>query len=869
MPDDLTSKTATEPDPPHDGASIDAIVQARVERDVTAGKLSDEAGLYVLAALDGALAEVVEDGGGKSKRRQTPPSTETPAGAYLTGASVAGFRGIGPQAHLDVTPGPGLTLVVGANGSGKSSFAEGLEFLLTGENSRWQGKTAEWRGGWRNLHAQGPTELQARFAVQGEPGDTLVVRRWREAAAANVDDTTTEGLDDLQWATALDTHRPFLSHDQLNDVVEKGPSARFDAMAAGLGLERLTDARESLRQQRLDDGGAHSAADRQRADVLSKLRELDDERAKAMHAALSNEPWDLEAVHLVLEGALDDDADQPLDLLRRLVTIWFPSAEEIEDYCSLLRDAHDSLQEAKGSNVERAVHLAMVLDAALRMHKHDGDQACPVCNKGQLDDEWRSGVVERLASLVKETEASGYGAERLSDVLSDIERFVEAPPAFLADAGRVGIDASDVLETWEWWSRSLTDTPSLPKVDQEYVDVSLPVIELGEDTIGSDEVFHARVASSDQGLLEVAGRMTERGARVRAALEPLRKQARAELERREDLWRPLRRQLLEWLPIARRGQKAAKRLPDVRAAEDWLTRVEDAVRADRFRPIQERALSFWDTMGRGSSVTLESLRLTGKGNARRLILDTSVDGQGSAALGVMSQGELNTLSLSLFLARALLPESPFRFLVVDDPVQAMDAAKVDGLARVLHDVARERQVVVFTHDERLPAAARRLRIECRVVNVGRRANSVVECRQVEDPVGQHLDNARAVLRTDDLPLDMQRRVVPGFCRQALEAACVEAVHVHRARQGCSLAQTEADVRETRTLTDKLTLLLLDDSKGDPRRMRGQLDKRFGQLAFDVVRACNAGTHEGWDGRLDLLVENTGWLAQHLLKSSPR
>ena len=74
----------------------------------------------------------------------------------------------------------------------------------------------------------------------------------------------------------------------------------------------------------------------------------------------------------------------------------------------------------------------------------------------------------------------------------------------------------------------------------------------------------------------------------------------------------------------------------------------------------------------------------------------------------MSQGELNALALSVFLPRATLPESPFRFVVIDDPVQSMDPAKVDGLARVLAEPPRDRQVVVFTHDDRLPEAVRRL-----------------------------------------------------------------------------------------------------------------------------------------------------------------
>ena len=59
------------------------------------------------------------------------PVAAAPRIAFLRTITVEGFRGIGPKATLDLTPGPGLILVVGRHGSGKSSFAEGLELLLT------------------------------------------------------------------------------------------------------------------------------------------------------------------------------------------------------------------------------------------------------------------------------------------------------------------------------------------------------------------------------------------------------------------------------------------------------------------------------------------------------------------------------------------------------------------------------------------------------------------------------------------------------------------------------------------------------------------------------------------------------------------
>ncbi len=77
------------------------------------------------------------------------------------------------------------------------------------------------------------------------------------------------------------------------------------------------------------------------------------------------------------------------------------------------------------------------------------------------------------------------------------------------------------------------------------------------------------------------------------------------------------------------------------------------------------------------------------------------------------------------LPRACAADSPFRFVVVDDPVQSMDPSKVDGLAQVLDELAATRQVVVFTHDNRLPAAVCRLDIDATSWEVHRRDGSVV------------------------------------------------------------------------------------------------------------------------------------------------
>ena len=125
------------------------------------------------------------------------------------------------------------------------------------------------------------------------------------------------------------------------------------------------------------------------------------------------------------------------------------------------------------------------------------------------------------------------------------------------------------------------------------------------------------------------------------------------------------------------------RLTALKQAETWLLGAADALREERLAPIREAAIANWNLLRHESNVSLGAIKLTGKGTLRHAEFDVSVDETGARALGVMSQGELHALALSVFLPRAMREESPFRFVMIDDPVQSMDPAKVDGLARVL------------------------------------------------------------------------------------------------------------------------------------------------------------------------------------------
>ncbi len=204
---------------------------------------------------------------------------------------------------------------------------------------------------------------------------------------------------------------------------------------------------------------------------------------------------------------------------------------------------------------------------------------------------------------------------------------------------------------------------------------------------------------------------------------------------------------------------------------------------------------------------------------------------------------MHALGLAMFLPRACAAESPFRFVVIDDPVQSMDPSKVDGLARVLAGIATDRQVVVFTHDPRLPEAVRRLEVDAVTLQVARAEQSVVSIEPALDPALRYLDDARALARSTEVDAEFRTPVVAELCRSALEYACQRVVWRVRTARGERHADIEEALQQAHKTTTLFALALFDDADrgGD---VLGRLNGTYGRWAGDVYMACRKAVHGG-------------------------
>ncbi|MEV5206116.1 AAA family ATPase [Micromonospora sp. NPDC053740] len=806
------------------------LIELIFDRLAAADGVPTETAELVLAALTGEEDLTAALAGTPTRLDPRSPADEGPAERiWLKSVTVAGFRGVGPERTIQIGPGPGFTLIVGRNGSGKSSFAEAAELALTGDSARWADKTSVWRTGWRNLHNPDPCWVGVELRVDGVATPTRVNRAWpvgAELADAEVTVTSAQGrhagLSELGLARPLELYRPFLTAAELGKLAAGTQSQLFDALFAILGLDALADADQRLLRAIRPHEAAIKEVRAQRAALVGTLDGIVDDRARRVAVLLRGRgPVDLGAVAAILDEPDEATTDREVLLCREVAALAPPPVDEATRLAGQLRDAAVEAQRYDGGRSRAALRSAELLRLALEHHQDEGDGSCPVCATGTLDGGWRAAAAQSLSDLRQRSVAAQTATTRLTALLRQTHHLID--------------------------------------------DLVVPEGTGSEPTVGAlrDAVAALRRVPGEPA--ELADHLAARYPAVVAAVDAARAYAEGFLRQRDTGWRAAAAEVREWAATVGALPAREATVTRLKAARAWLKDAGGEIRNERVAPFAGHSQRIWAQLRQESNVELGSMTLEGANTRRRVVFPVSVDGaDNGTALGVMSQGEMQALGLATFLPRSCAPESPFRFIVVDDPVQSMDPSKVDGLARVLAELAEQRQVVVFTHDTRLPDAVRRLDLgKARIIEVTRAERSVVTLRAGSDPVTRYLDDAYALALNEEIPAEVRGPVVAELCRSAVEAACHRSVWRNRVARGVRHADIEEAIEDaSRRVATTVALAVFDDAEkgGD---VLGWLGRRHGRRAVNAYQACREGVHGAYLADLPGLVADARLLAAAL------
>ncbi len=800
--------------------------QMRGIRETLEGRnLTAQVRAIAAAALDGSSNLEALLAGGTASPSEQVAIAEGPVGpVWLDHLRVTGFQGIGQPVELNFDPQPGLTLLIGRNGAGKSSLAEALQISITRTSSRWEGKTKAWKDGWRNLHAAEEPSVETSFVIEESPERLNIRASWGSTSSTprvSIQHGTRSISDgELGWNDILDVYRPFLAYTELGALLGGKSTVAHDALMRGLNLSELDAAIKTLRSEASARSRVWTAALDRAEELRKHLEQHDDDRAARCAAALAGRQPKLEAIAEILSGT-DLQATHGLETLRAGATMRPVDVSTVERASEELMRAVAAQAEVTGTEAGKDLGIAELLARAVAFHSQHGETDCPVCGEGRLDDDWIDRATQTEQSLRARATAATSAERRLERARQALQQALPTATPTLSALAKLGIDVEGPL-------RGLAALISVRNIEDDR---------------------------------ERASAAIDRAQVVDAAFASIRTESEKKMRAQEDVWRQLHPRIVAWYHEAREAEQAHRWHAPVKEAQKALEEVLDELRHERWTPIAEAVVELWEELRINSNVEVGSPQLMGSGTSRRVDYELSVDGTENAALGVMSQGELTALALALFLPRVTLPNSPFKFLILDDPVQSMDMSRVDGLAKVLHRLSKQRQIIVLTHDERLREALLRQQIPATVHRVSRAPNSVVSVRQVSTPWEMHMSDAFA-LSAENIAEELGRASVPVLGRLAIESKCIHLIRGRVVHDGGSHDDADEIIEGLPRLTDKVAYARfgVTNRVGE---LYTELNRAWGGWSVNALKACSEGAHGEFSGDARRLAKDVQRFLQEL------
>ena len=621
--------------------------------------------------------------------------------ARLVSLELEAFRGFAVTQRFDLDA--DVVLVRGDNGTGKTSMVDGLLWLFTGNVPRLSARAQGLRKSEdiivSRYRPEGPARVRLEIALADGSGITFE----REGRAATSTLLAWDGDSRINDAPALLAHSfgfegptaldealgswGILQQHAVLAALDSGP-ALHQRLAEVVGFERVT----------------HFAA---AATEAARAVKADAKRLEDTAVALRERRAAAEARLRVARSRVTEESGRPrLPELIRACLSELPEGiraarmpSQLEDVAALGREVSDTVEAAR--------------DVAAVLERLERSEAEAVATVDEVHAELAA-LLARADAAVRRAPAQVQLASAALDLMGD-----SCPVC------RQAIDAASVREHLSEMLRTARDEAGAATQAQQAVAEAQARLGIAQAAdarrTAAREELGAATTRLQRGLSDAAWLTIERSWLAPAGCLDLA----AELARLQDRLRVVYAE-------ARRTSagEVARLASDLSAVEHELERSapeldrlrERAVRATALdhaahvaaqriveRVLERLAPSFAEVFDRLSPhPTFTELRANhdifyGKNQVVPEVWDPVRKVGGNPAL-ILSEGQLNVVALSYFLGLALNAGSAaLPFLVLDDPLQAMDVLSVLGFSDLCRRMREHRQLVVMTHDRRFAA----------------------------------------------------------------------------------------------------------------------------------------------------------------------
>lgn len=659
----------------------------------------------------------------------------------LVSMTVSGFRGLPQLVTFDLDA--DAVILVGVNGSGKTSFFDAILWALSGRVDRIVGESGPLVSKY-SPSGEARVELTLRSATVGI---AKVVRRFDGQTHLSIqlgDENPLTGpaaeaaLLDLLWPDAQAAPEPlaalsrsltratYLQQDAVREfVTADDEQTRFQVVGELVGVGRVTDLQRQLESARNAWTRATTSLERelapyasQRSKLLERLGRLPESDTNEIAASV--DAWQRESAEILqsagvpaeerVEFASGDAVDltvaaltrgeqfllRRLNLLERLRALLAnrpAPAPDLGPLESAILVAEDTRERAAVllASAEAAASAQRRMEVELR-DAHESlralaqlalrhlDDLCPVCAQPYDHDATHA----RLSNLVDPSSNDrGQDTGPSLNAVADAARNVEQAEQVLAEAReslRNGRESEIAYSDWRREAETLQETFGL-----------------------AQEATAAGISS----LLEsVSGSLTRtrevRAQGERLALEAARIAEQAQRHNLVEQLAPLEASIAERQATIDLRNETSEEVSSIisalRDANDTLV----AEKLTRIEPLLQRVFAAVDPHPTFRAVNFLTRTERGRGRLWTTLGDVPGGVSGADPAMVLSSSQLNVLAVSVFLALNLaIPTLPLQVVALDDPLQSLDNVNLLGLTDLLRRVKGTRQVLVSTHDNRL------------------------------------------------------------------------------------------------------------------------------------------------------------------------
>lgn len=316
------------------------------------------------------------------------------------------FRGASEKATLDT--GSKSVVVYGANGSGKSTFSDAIEFLVCGGkinhlSHEYSGKKQE--NAVPNTHK--PADTDSVISIHFDEGNSIKANISPGGACSIVG----EPEDFLKEVQNWEIEQFILRQDEVSAFIHDTKSQKYSVLLPLLGIENLEQAAENLHklQQNLDKA------------ILSPKNEVLKYLKQETEQYLSDHT--MEGIQTVLEGLVKDyledktlkEFQETMEKIEETIQVKTKSVEPEYKRYQHLSDIHkedllkklnnlaevrkkvkgkiDALLDSRVAVLEKASEFSQALDIK------EEEIECPACGQSIIAEEFTKHVREELQSM--------------------------------------------------------------------------------------------------------------------------------------------------------------------------------------------------------------------------------------------------------------------------------------------------------------------------------------------------------------------------------------------------------------------------------------------------------------------------------------